>query len=87
MPKERMEVNSEIIRGERVQCKDCREPSDPVLWKTLFLATRDPGKRLSKHDKAMVEIVTDDHLRDHPDHHIVVFVLKKLVPWSWLGVK
>lgn len=85
MSKNRIEINSELIRGERVVCEDCREENDPVLWKTLYLALRDPGKRLSKHDKAMVDIVADGHLQEHPDHRVIIEVLKKLSPWGWFS--
>lgn len=83
MTRETIEVNSDHIRGQRVSCRDCKDEKDSVLWKTLFLATRDPGRQLSKHDKRMVEIAADYHEEQHPDHHIVIFILKKLAPWGW----
>ena len=64
-------------RGEKVLCENCREESDKVLWKMIYLALRQPNARVSKVEKEKVVMSAYYHLKEYPSHTIYIVNMKK----------
>ncbi len=73
-----LEVNSpEWLLGVAVRCEDCREEDDPFLWKTLYLATRDPGEHLTVGQRDLARSTAEWHAEE-TGHEVVVFWMRQL---------
>ena len=77
-----LEVNSEIVRGVRVDCQNCPNPNDSFVWKTLYFKEREPGTKLTPIQIKLARETAKWHEKECPDHHIVIFWMRKLLAYN-----